>query len=382
MNKFRFFAVIAATVLLTVFLCAPLSASTIPQPSDCFYVYDEADIISEETEEYIIAQNDKLFYSTGSQIVFVAMKNIGDTHIRDYSKKLFTEWSIGDTERQNGVLVLITTENENYWVLQGIGIDDDLTSAKLKSMTDNYLEPYFLSKDYDKGIKILFDNLTAAVADIYDEDLSKVVLPEGGIDPNGNPKGASGSSIGSVVITIFIVIVIIAIIAVIGLMIYRNLSESRYRRKNYKPSVRLAPDAGRLPSGRPPRQNVTAPRQNMNVPRQNMNVPRQNMNVPRQNMNVPRQNMNVPRQNVNVPRQNVNVPRQNMNVPRQNMNVPRQNMNVPRQNVNVPRQNMNAPRQNMNVPRQNMNVPRQNMNVPRQNMNAPRQNADTRNGQR
>lgn len=327
MSKFRFLTAVITTVFLTVFLCTATAAISIPQPSADYYVYDEVEAISEETREQIITQNEKLFYSTGSQIVFTVVETIGDTDIRDYTKKMFVEWDIGDSEKHNGILVLIAIKEDNYWVIPGTGIDDKLTTDKLKSMTDNYLEPYFLSKDYDRGVRTLFDKLSEEVAGIYGEDLTKVVLPEGGIDPNGNPR-ESDSSVGTVLLTIFLVIVGIAILAVVGLIVFRNISESRYRRKNYKPAVRLAPGQKRLPAARPPRQNPN----NQGVPRQGM--PRQNPNGQRpaqrpaaaqgQNQRMPARQNPMPMQNQGAQRQGA-VPRQNQGMPRPNQGMPRQN---------------------------------------------------------
>ena len=123
------------------------------------YVYDEAGVLSDATEKYIVSVDASLERQCGAQIVVACLKTTGDTDIADYATELFNKLKIGDSKKNNGVLVLLSIEEDAYWVLQGKGIESVLSSGIIKLMLNEHLEPSFAIKDYDSGVKELFDAL-------------------------------------------------------------------------------------------------------------------------------------------------------------------------------------------------------------------------------
>lgn len=254
MNTRRLFAVLMSIVMLTAVFGITVSAA-IPDKSESFYVYDESDVISSSTENHIVDQNDKLCYSTGAQIVIAAVKTTGETAIRDYAKEMFTAWGIGDGEKSNGVLVLLAIDDDDYWVTQGSGIEDKLTSGDIKVMIDNLLEPSFAAKNYDKGVLSLFNKLITTFEGIYDVTLSEVVLPEGGIDPDGNVQAKAGGGIGSAILTGFVIVVVVVLFIFVVMTVVRGMSGGI--RGYYRPSVHIPPGGRRHPPRRqPPRPGM------------------------------------------------------------------------------------------------------------------------------
>ncbi len=153
---------------LALLLAIPLAASaSVVQPTEMFYVYDGANVLSEATEATIVYNNDTLFAACGAEIVFVTVPSTGSMDISDYAYKLFNDWGIGSAERNNGVLILLEIGEEEYWYLQGSGIETRLTTGDLAALVDTYLEPDFAVGDYDAGAAKLFEQLFARVANIY-----------------------------------------------------------------------------------------------------------------------------------------------------------------------------------------------------------------------
>ena len=163
----RFFLCLLA--LLTA--CAPaLAAVSVIQPTDDFYVNDAADVLSDATEGHIILNNDALYEACGAQLVFVTLDTVASTTLENYAYTLYNDWGIGKDGR--GILVLMTIEDDDYWIVQGTGLQDYVTSGDLDEMIVNDLEPYFAAKDYDTGAKTLFDSLFSAVTDALNVDLA------------------------------------------------------------------------------------------------------------------------------------------------------------------------------------------------------------------
>ena len=88
------------------FCLAVPALAAYPDRPENQYVLDEADVLSEETEQEIIAENQDLFQETGAQIVVVAVDFLDGEDIDDYAYSLFNIWGIGSQERNNGLLLL------------------------------------------------------------------------------------------------------------------------------------------------------------------------------------------------------------------------------------------------------------------------------------
>ena len=158
-------------ILSVVFLVFPVdcfaAAAKIPSPSRQFYVYDEPGVLSLSTEDHIITENEKLEARCGAQIVVACVKTTGNLDIADYTYKLFNKWEIGSKKEQNGVLILLSVEENDYFALQGRGLENLLSAGTLKLMLDDCLEPHFAAGEYDEGALAIFDAVLAFVSDIY-----------------------------------------------------------------------------------------------------------------------------------------------------------------------------------------------------------------------
>lgn len=149
--------------LALAFCLAVPALAAYPDRPENQYVLDEADVLSEETEQEIIAENQDLFQETGAQIVVVAVDFLDGEDIDDYAYSLFNIWGIGSQERNNGLLLLLAIGEEDYYAQAGTGMEDYFDGAKLQDMLDEYLEPDFAAREYDAGVEKFFQ---AALADM------------------------------------------------------------------------------------------------------------------------------------------------------------------------------------------------------------------------
>ena len=214
---------VLSALLLCVFLLISLVScgsgtseysSRIPDPAEVFYVLDTAGVISSETRNHIVSRNDALFAMTGAQIVVACVPSTEGMDIGDYSTQMFNKWGIGSAEKNNGVLILLSISDDNYWILQGKGLEDRLSSGTLKQMKDADLEPHFAAKEYDAGARALFDSVCAHLASVYNVELDTWSGAPGPYTQGGTDTGEnSGDTIDVLIWAILIVIVILFIAA-------------------------------------------------------------------------------------------------------------------------------------------------------------------------
>ncbi len=138
------------TVILTLLLVVGLVGfsigscyGAIVEPSSQFYITDEAGVISGSTEQYIVEKNGQLEDLCGGQIVVVVVDFLDGMDIEDYAYKIFNDWKIGDDDENNGILLLLTIGEENYWCMQGKGLENSITAGDLDEILWYYLEDDF-----------------------------------------------------------------------------------------------------------------------------------------------------------------------------------------------------------------------------------------------
>lgn len=213
--------VFALSLTLLIIFSIAISAYAFHEPTEDFYVADYADVLSSSTEDMIIQQNDLLYEQTGAQIVVVTVRYLESGYYADeYAVKLFNDWGVGDAERNNGILILLVTEEGKGWVTQGSGIKNKLTNDDINYMLDKYFWKKFDNGDYDGAVEKLFEELIEWYEDTYNFTLGDSTY----VDTTPQSSTASNSK--------FYIKVAIVIILVILFTSTGNVS-SRRRRSGY-----------------------------------------------------------------------------------------------------------------------------------------------------
>ncbi len=188
----------------------------LPDAGTQFYVLDEPGVLDQATEEYIVSVNDSLNAQTGAQVVVVCVQTTGLASTDEYAYELFNKWKIGDKKKNNGVLLLLTVGEVDYWMMPGKGLEDSLSSGVIKLMLDRYLEPDFAVGDYDAGVRKTFDAVVEHLETMY----SVTVRPDFSVsEPAESGDGGEevpyreSSDISIIGWAIIIVIVILLIIS-------------------------------------------------------------------------------------------------------------------------------------------------------------------------
>ena len=169
MNTRKWLALLVAIGCFAVLLC-PVSA--VVSPNDGFYVYDGAQVLSEETEQYILNHSQELKNKTGAQIVVVTITSLDGQSLEEYATELFRQWGIGDAEKNNGLLLLCAVDDRQFRVEVGYGLEGDLPDGKTGRMQDAYIIPLLKEDKFDEGIKNGYNAFLQEVSNVYDVSIT------------------------------------------------------------------------------------------------------------------------------------------------------------------------------------------------------------------
>lgn len=116
------------------------------------YVNDFAGIINQEDRavlENLISQIDK---KTGAQVAVLTVKDLSGDTVENYALKVFEKWGIGQKDKDNGVLFLISQNDRKTRIEVGYGLEASITDGKAGEILDKAVIPRFKQGDYSKGI--------------------------------------------------------------------------------------------------------------------------------------------------------------------------------------------------------------------------------------
>ncbi|MBQ6263310.1 MAG: TPM domain-containing protein [Clostridia bacterium] len=220
---------VLAAVIATVIIAALAVSVFADYPKSETFIYDGAEMLSEEAEAEIKSVSDALFVAKGVRIAVCTVDNTGDIPANTYARGVFGEWGV------NGVLILAVKSTEFYYAVQSSSIADTLTDEKLGEIMNTVLEPEFAAGNYSAG----FSATVKAISSFISEN---VKTPEAADKSSSEaPKKKNGF-----VIFLVIVLIIAAILGGgYGLLVYLEKKQERERRLRLEEKRRRLAQSGR-----------------------------------------------------------------------------------------------------------------------------------------
>lgn len=142
-------------LLVLLFFCTQLIVNTkvyaeIQIPDYTGYVNDFEGIIDNDEElEKIISDYEK---QTGVEIAVLTVNSLQGTSIEDYSIRVFDKWKIGKADKDNGLLILVSSKERLSRVEVGYGLEGVLPDSLTGRVQDELMIPSFREGKYSEGI--------------------------------------------------------------------------------------------------------------------------------------------------------------------------------------------------------------------------------------
>jgi len=166
------------------------------KPKNQTSVYDYAKMMSEieakTLEQKLIRYND----TTSTQIVVITVNSLKENEIAMYATELAHKWGIGQAEKDNGILLLVSKEDKKMTIRAGYGVEHLLTDALSRRIIENIMKPEFRQNNFYGGI----DKATTVIMQLMNGEFQ------------GEPEGETGKGKGFpfqlIVIVFFIILMI------------------------------------------------------------------------------------------------------------------------------------------------------------------------------
>ena len=165
-------SVISATLTLFSATSQAITVEEVanPRQTNGGWVTDMADILNSETEDKLNRLINNLERAEGTEIAVVTVPETAPAESpKAFATELFNHWGIGKANINNGILFLISYEENRVEIETGIGIEGILTDGEVKKIIDTQIIPQYKQNNFDRGTldgtKALITSLDSAVVE-------------------------------------------------------------------------------------------------------------------------------------------------------------------------------------------------------------------------
>lgn len=156
----RFLRSITA-MAVTILLSGISVFAALPTPTNEFFVNDFANVLSSQTEKYIVERGAAAAETDGTQIVVTTVESLEGRTVDEYALDMLRGWGIGDKEKNNGLLILFAKQDRKIKIEVGYGLEGDINDAKAGRLLDNYAIPELRKDNFDEGLLTLYKAVLA-----------------------------------------------------------------------------------------------------------------------------------------------------------------------------------------------------------------------------
>lgn len=174
----KFFKNRFVAILITVLVIAGCLAygqyqkpATVPMPAFGDWSYDGANILSDETEQFIDSCNAQWDAKYTSVLAVATVPSARNWDISDFAVTMGEKWGLGS----NDMLLLIDEGGGEYWMVTSERMEDGVGYDKLYNVFEEYFDPAFQNGSYDAAVvgvlTAMDDCYTKAYGQLSEEDV-------------------------------------------------------------------------------------------------------------------------------------------------------------------------------------------------------------------
>ena len=116
------------------------------------YVCNPAGILSQEACTEIDAMLYALEQQTGIETVVAVVPSIGEVECFDFCHELLNKWGVGKKDKDNGLVILLVTDQRCIQFYTGYGLEGVLPDAICKRIQTKYMIPYLKDGKWSEGM--------------------------------------------------------------------------------------------------------------------------------------------------------------------------------------------------------------------------------------
>ena len=136
------------------------------------YVTDPENLVGEAAKQEANATLWNLRRATGAEVALVVVPNTGDYTEDEFATKLFDDWKIGKSDKDNGVLILIVPDQRAARIATGYGVEGIIPDIAARKIIQRSIVPYMKEGDINTAVV----NVSIDVASVLSDPVAAAEL--------------------------------------------------------------------------------------------------------------------------------------------------------------------------------------------------------------
>jgi uncharacterized protein len=138
-------------LFILLLCCLPFAAYGLDVPRLQGYVNDHAGMVSRSAKSKIEEELRTFEQSDSTQVVILTIPSLEGENIEEFSIKVAEAWKIGQQQKDNGVLFVVSKQERKIRIEVGRGLEGKLTDLMAGRIIDQVIKPRFKQGDFDGG---------------------------------------------------------------------------------------------------------------------------------------------------------------------------------------------------------------------------------------
>ena len=174
MNKFLVTVLLALSIFLGI---GGAAHAEVALPELRSRVTDTAGLLDPSAADALERSLADYEKKTGHQFALVTLPTIEGQPVEDFSMRLAEKWKIGDSKRDDGLILLVVSQDRVMRIEVGYGLEGAIPDALAARIVRNQLTPAFRAGQFEQGINAAFGTLMKAAEG---ESVGEMAAPQQG----------------------------------------------------------------------------------------------------------------------------------------------------------------------------------------------------------
>ncbi|MDD4933392.1 MAG: TPM domain-containing protein, partial [Methylacidiphilaceae bacterium] len=139
-------------------------AGLAPIPAFTSYVVDQVRLLSRRERSSLERELGRFARQKGSQVAVLIVGSTRPESAENYGIRVLEEWKLGRKGIDDGILLLIATEERTVRIEVGYGLEETISDAEAKRIIEERILPFFKTGQFFSGISIGIEAILAKIS--------------------------------------------------------------------------------------------------------------------------------------------------------------------------------------------------------------------------
>ena len=162
-------------ILVFILLLCPFNINALVTQSSDIYVTDNANVLKDETKDYIVTYSDFLKDKEKVDYYVVTLKSLEGINLKEYTDYIYDSFNMNE----KGLLIVFSKSDRQLRIKTGIKLSKIIPDDVIEEYINSYFMPYLKDEDWNSGIKNGYSSFYKLLCNYYEIDSSPMTVYNG-----------------------------------------------------------------------------------------------------------------------------------------------------------------------------------------------------------